>query len=124
MCIVGGDTYESVYSSLTLEEAIGLVTFDLHGHGLDTGLFAILPVGDGGLIALLVAVAGIHAGKHRGPVLALCTACSGIDLEDSSEGIFFGTEHVLQLHLFEESDGTGISFIDLLFAGDPLPEVL
>ena len=40
--IVGGDTYEPVYSGLALEEAIGLVTFDLHGHGLDTGFFAIL----------------------------------------------------------------------------------
>ena len=53
-----------MYARLALEEAIGLVTLDLHGHGLDAGFIAVLPVGDRGLIPLLVAPAAIHTGKH------------------------------------------------------------
>ena len=73
-----------MYPSLALEEAIGLIPLDLHGHRLDPCLFAILPVGDGGLVALPIAPAGIHTSEHGGPVLALGTACACIDLEDST----------------------------------------
>ena len=41
-----------------------MITLDLHGHGLDAGFITVLPVGDRGLIPLLVAPATIHTGKH------------------------------------------------------------
>ena len=72
-----------MHPRLTLEEAIGLLPLDLHGHSFDTCLITILPVRDSGLVALFIAPSSVHPCKHRSPILALCTPCTGIDFQHS-----------------------------------------
>ena len=122
--IVGRDTHQSVYARLTLEEAVGLIALDLHGHGLDACLIAVLPVGDGRLVALPIAPAAVHACQHRGPVLALGTARPRIDLEHCPKAVLLRAEHILQLDLLEERHGRCVGRIDLLLGGDLLSVVL
>ena len=107
-----------MYPRLALEEAIGLVSLDLHRHRLDSCFITVLPVGDGGLVALLIAPPSIHTSEHRGPVLALRTSCACVDLEDSTEVIFFCTKHILELYLFEEEDSPAVGFVNLFFGDD------
>ena len=76
-----------MHARLGLQPAIGIVTRDLDGGGLDAGLFALgfLEIFD--LETVLLGPARIHAQQHLGPVLAFGAAGAGMDLEIGIEPV-------------------------------------
>ncbi len=59
--------------------------------------------------------AQIHAHEHRGPVLTLRAAGTGVDFEHYAKLILLAAEHVAQLKILDFGDGIGIERIDFAF---------
>ena len=77
--VVGRHAHQAVHSVLALEVAVGEVALDVDGAALYAGFVAFEEVGDGGFVAVFLAVAQIHAHEHGGPVLALGASGAGVD---------------------------------------------
>ncbi len=81
------DSHQPVHARFGFQPAIGVVTADLDGGGLDAGLFTLRLFQILDLEAVLLGPAGVHAQQHRGPVLALGTAGTGMNLEVGIEAV-------------------------------------
>ena len=77
-----GDADKPVYAVLTLEEAVGIFALDHYRCALDAGLVPVEIVHDPDLIAVAVSPHVVHTVEHRGPVLRLGAAGTGVEGED------------------------------------------
>ena len=109
--VVGRNAHEAVHAVLALEVAKGIVAFNLHRHGLDAGLVAVLQMGDGGFIAVGLGIAQIHAHQHGRPVLALRAARAGVDFQHARHGIAFLAKHVFEFEIFDGIGCLGVGLI-------------
>ena len=112
LCIIGRDTYQTVYSVFAFEIAIGIIALDLYGSRLDPGLVAFENIGDSRLITMSLAPTQIKTHKHIGPVLTLGSTGTGIDFEYGAQLIFFPTQHIAQFEIFDKSDSTLINLVE------------
>ncbi len=85
-----------MHANLALEIAISHVAFHAYGHALDAGLVALDEVLDGGLVAVTLTPAQVHAHEHLRPVLALGAAGTRIDFENGVHLVLVATQHVAQ----------------------------
>src|SRR5262249_39796257 len=73
----------------TGEQSVGVFSGELHSSVLDTGFFAGSFVEHGGVHALALGPAQVHAEKDGGPVLRFGAAGAGLDSHDGAEVIVF-----------------------------------
>ena len=99
-----GDAHKAVHAVLTLEVAVGIVTLDEDGGGLDARLVAGLIVHELIGVAVALGPAGIHAVEHLRPVLRLGAAGAGVE----------GQNRVVRVVLAGEKRGQ-TALADLLF---------
>jgi len=99
--VEGGDAHQPVHSHLALEIAVGSVTLDREGDTLQPSFLVggELLHCDG--IARLLKVAGVHPQQHLGPVAALRTPGSGLDLEIGPAVVVGTGEDEAKLELFQ-----------------------
>ena len=109
-----------MYAVLAFEIAVGKIALHIDCAGLDAGFVAIEKVGYACLVAVLLAPAQIHAHKHRGPVLALGTAGSGIDFKHDAELILLAAQHIAQLEVLDYPYGRGIQFVKFMLLHEAL----
>ena len=105
-----------MHTVLTLQVAIGIVAADFDGTGLDACLVAFLQVGNGSLVTMSLGIAQVHAHQHAGPVLALCTTCTGVDFEHTVHLVGFLAQHILQFESFDSFGCFGIGLVHFLFS--------
>ena len=70
-------------------------------RALDAGHFAFGQFDDGGVEAVLVGPAQVHAQQHVGPVLGFGAARTGLDVEVAIVGVHLAAEHAAELQPFE-----------------------
>ena len=90
--VKGANADETVDAVLTLEVAVGILTLDEDGGGLDARLVAGLVVHELVGIAVALGPAGIHPVQHLRPVLGLCAACAGVEGEDGVVAVVLAGE--------------------------------
>ena len=113
-----------MHAILALQIAIRIITLDIHRYRFDTGLISLLVVGDGHLIAIALGPTLIHTHQHGGPILALCSSRSGVDLQDAAHLVGLFTQHVAELQLLHQVKRFAISLIQLLLADNLLPDII
>ncbi len=74
-----GDAHQTVDAVLALEEAVGVLALDHDGRALQPGLVAVEIVHQLDLVAVALGPHIIHAVEHRGPVLRLGAAGTGVE---------------------------------------------
>ena len=104
-----------MHSVLALEIAVGVVAFDVDGDRLYAGVVAFEKLRDRCLISVAFGIAEIEAHEHLGPVLTLCAACAGIDLQHHAEFVFLTAKHIAQLKGLDVFCHDGILLVDLFF---------
>ena len=80
--VKGADAHQTVYAVLTLEIAVGVLTFDEDGGGLDARLVTGLVVHQLIGIAVPLCPAGVHPVQHLRPVLRLGAAGTGVERQN------------------------------------------
>ena len=90
-----------MHAVLAAEKAIGVLSLDGNGGGLDSRLVSVLVVQslDGEVVPL--APAGVHAEKHLTPVLGLGAAGSGMESENGVAGVVLPGEQGGQIGLLQ-----------------------
>ena len=102
-----------MHAILALEKAIGIFALYLQSTGLDAGIISIQEVAYHTFISIVLCPTHIHAHEHLRPVLGLCTASSGINLQYCIHGIFLLAQHVLQFERFYCLHSLGIHAVHL-----------
>ena len=74
----GGNAYQTVYTVLGTEIAIGIFPADLNGNRFDTCFITVQIVKDFYLKALFLSPTAVHTVQHAAPVTGLCSACTCI----------------------------------------------
>ncbi len=97
--IVGRDTHQPVHAAFRLQPTVGVEAGDFQRRRLDAGFFAGAFFEPFDLIAVMVGPAGIHAQKHFSPVLRLCAAGTGLDLQEAVVLVGFARQQRFQLRL-------------------------
>ena len=110
--IVGRHAHETVDAVLAFQIAVGKVALDVDGAALDAGLVAVQDIGHGGLVAVLLAPAQIHAHEHRCPVLTLRAAGARVDFQHHAELVLLAAQHVAQLKVFDLLHGVGVEAVE------------
>ena len=105
-----------MYTVLTFQVAVGIITGNLDGTSLDTCLVSFLQVGDGGLIAVSLGIAQIHTHQHACPVLALRTTGTRVNFQHTVHLIGFLAKHILEFEGLDSSDCLGIGIVHFLFS--------
>ena len=82
-CVEGGNTHKSVNSVFALQIAVGVHTLDHNGGRLQSCLVAVKPIDELNVESALLAPSYVHTVEHRSPILRLCSACAGVEGEDS-----------------------------------------
>ena len=100
--VKGGDADQAVDAVLALQKAVGVLTLDGDGGGLDAGLVAVLIVQNFIDEAMALGPAGVHAVEHLGPVLGLGAAGASVELQNGVGVVILAGEqggHPGLLHL-------------------------
>ena len=92
-------TYQAVNAGFGTQPAVGVVTNDLDGDGLNASHFAFRLFDNLGFKATRFSPAQIHAHQHAGPVLRFSTARTRLDIEIAVSTIVFAGEHTTELKL-------------------------
>jgi len=71
------------------------------GRALDSGDFAVALIDDFGLDAVPVGPLQIHPQQHRGPILRLGAARSGLNVEKRIVRVHLAGKHALEFQLFD-----------------------
>ena len=103
-----------MHAVLALEISVGKIALDTYCHALDASLVAFYHVLDGGLVAMLLAPAQVHAHEHRRPVLALGTTSTRVDLHDGAELVLLTAQHVAQLEFLNLVESVGVEGIEFV----------
>ena len=104
-----------MHTALAFQEAVCLVAFNLHRHGLDAGFVTILIVADGYLVFMCFSPTLVHAHEHRSPVLTFRSTCARIDFQHGVHAICLLAKHVLQLQRLNQVECLGIVLVHFLF---------
>ena len=75
------DTDKAMNAALGLQPAIGIRSGDVQRRGFDPGLLALALFHQLHFIAVLLGPAHVHAHQHFGPILRLCPAGAGVQLD-------------------------------------------
>ena len=93
------DAHQAVYALLAAQEAVGVLTGDFHGDGLEARLVAVQQVDDLHVKAVALAVALIHAAEHLCPILRLGAARAGMQGDISVVAVVVAAQQRLQAQL-------------------------
>ena len=99
--VEGRDADQTVHAVFAAEPAVGILTVDLDGHGLDARHIAVQVVKNLDGIALALCPAGVHAVQHGAPVTGLRAAGARVQAEDGVVGVIFSGEQRLGLQLLQ-----------------------
>ncbi len=105
-----------MHAVLALEHTEGELAIHFHGGLFDARAFTVLVVERAGLVAVLLGPHLVHAQQHAGPIAALRATGPCGDLHHGAQRILFGTEHVLELKLFQRVAGLLELDVHLLLA--------
>ncbi|MCY1276206.1 hypothetical protein D9M70_248650 [compost metagenome] len=94
--------HQAVHADLSAQPAEGVLALDVHGGALDAGDFAFGQFDDGGVEAVLVGPAQVHAQQHVGPVLGLGAAGAGLDVQVGVVRVHLAAEHAAEFQLLED----------------------
>jgi hypothetical protein len=108
------DPHQPMYSSFSLELAIGEGAIDLERCALDACHVAGLVIYLGNLVSVLFSPHDVHAVEHVGPVLTFRAASTGVDLDHGAELIFLEAEHLFELELFNHVKGLLVLSFELI----------
>ena len=109
-----------MHTVLALEVAVGKVALDADGDTLDARLVTVDEVLDGGLVAVALTPAQVHAHQHRCPVLALGAAGAGIDFQYRVHLVLVVPQHVAQFEFLEHRQCLAVEGVDLAFLDQAL----
>ena len=98
LCIERGDTYQTVDALLGLQITVSILTVDLKGHRLDTGLVSVQIVQHFHCEAVALRPACIHAVQHARPVAALGAARACVQLQNCVVSVIFSGQQGLDGH--------------------------
>ncbi len=109
-----GDADEPVDASLRGQQAVGVLAVHRECRALETRLVAL-----GGLVqfggeAPVLGPAEVHAKQHLRPVLALRTACPGVDADDGVAGVELSGKEPLLFQTLDRSGDVGYQALDLV----------
>ena len=90
--IKGADAHQPVNAVLTFQVAVGVLTLDEDGGGLDARFFTGFVVHQLIGVAVALGPAGVHAVEHLRPVLGLGAAGAGVEGEDGVVGVILAGE--------------------------------
>lgn len=114
--IVGRNTHQAVYTVLTFQVAVGIITGNLDGTSLDTCLVSFLPRLAMVALAVSLGIAQIHTHQHACPVLALRTTGTRVNFQHTVHLIGFLAKHILEFEGLDSSDCLGIGIVHFLFS--------
>ena len=98
--VEGGNAHQAVDAALGLQQAVGILARDFHGHRLDPAL-GFQQVDDLNLAAAPLRPARVHAQQHGGPVAGLGAARPGVDGQEGRGGIPLLTQQLQEIELGE-----------------------
>ena len=104
-----------MYTVLTFQIPVGIVTFNLYGTGFDTRFITFLQVGHGCFITIGLGITEIHTHQHRCPILTLRTTGTGVNLQYATHLIGLITKHVLQFQILDMLQCLCIGLVYFLF---------
>ena len=93
--------HQPMHADLGLQPAVGVFALDFEGRRLDARDVAGTGFHQFGFPAAGFAPAQIHAQQHFRPILCLCAASAGLDVDVSIRGVQFAGEHALEFELVD-----------------------
>ena len=102
-----------MYTVLTFQIPVGIVTFNLYGTGFDTRFITFLQVGHGCFITIGLGITEIHTHQHRCPILTLRTTGTGVNLQYATHLVGLITKHILEFERFNRLTRFRISSIHI-----------
>ena len=102
-------------SALRLEVSERIVSLELYGGRLDSGVLPFEDISDRHFVTVPLSPTHVHTHKHRRPVIGFGAACPGIDGKYRPQTVAFFSEHVTEFKGFYVGLSCPEGFFKLLF---------